>query len=98
MWKNFRKSFQDLDRERMLEMVGLERRRSGAERFLPVFALFGVGILVGVGVGMIVAPRPGRELREDIKGRFQQQLPKAAEMMQAAAEKIENVRPSAPHS
>ena len=98
MWKNLRKSFRDLDRERMLEMVGLERRRSVAARVWPVFALFGTGILVGVGVGMMVAPRTGRELREDLKGRFQQQLPRAAEMMHAAAEKIESPRASAPPS
>ena len=98
MWKDLRKSFQDLDREHMLEMIGLERRRNMAERVLPVVALFGAGILVGLGVGMMVAPRPGRELRKEIKGRFQQQMPRAAEMIQAAAEKLENPRASAPHS
>ncbi len=98
MWKDLRKSFQDLDRERMLEMIGLERRRNAAQRVLPIVALFGVGIVVGVGVGMMVAPRTGRELRQELKGRFQQQLPKAAEMIQAAAEKLENPRSSAPHA
>ncbi len=98
MWKNLRKSFQDLDRERMLEMIGLEPRRSAAEKVLPIFALFGAGILVGVGIGMMVAPRPGRELRDDLKNRFQQQMPKAAEMMQAATDKIEGARASAPQS
>lgn len=98
MWRDLRKSFHDLDRERMLEMIGLERRRNAAQRVLPIVALFGVGLVVGVGVGMMVAPRTGRELREDLKGRFQQQLPKAAELIHAAADKLENPHASAPHA
>ena len=70
MWNSMKKSLQDLDRETLLELVGLERRRSTAQRLVPVFALFGTGILLGVGVGLMLAPRPGRELRHDLRARM----------------------------
>ena len=56
MWRNLMKSFQDLDRERMLERIGLEPRRSAAEKVLPIFAHFarasGHGLLAS-GVGPV---------------------------------------------
>lgn len=106
MWgdvkSNLKKQFRDLDREHMLELVGLERRRTAAEKYFPIFALFGVGILVGVGVGVMVAPRAGRELRSEIKGKLQQGIPKAKEkaneMMQEFSERVDPQADVIPHS
>ena len=33
-------------------------------------ALFGAGMLLGVGLGLMVAPKPGRDLREDLRQRL----------------------------
>lgn len=33
---------------------------------LPAVAVFGFGLLVGAGIALLVAPKPGWELREDI--------------------------------
>jgi hypothetical protein len=83
MWNSLRKSLHDLDKEHMLELVGLEARRSTAERLVPSFALFGVGVLAGLGVGLMVAPRPGRELRHELRGKLEKKLPPKV-LMQAA--------------
>lgn len=98
--KELRKNFRDMDSQRVLEMIGLERRRSPARRLVPLFALFGAGILVGVGVGMMVAPRRGRELRDELKEKFEKGIPRAAEAIESAVEqaKARSARPSAPHS
>ena len=48
MFGSFGKSLRDLDAARVLELAGLERRRSMAERLLPVAALFSTGVLLGV--------------------------------------------------
>lgn len=102
MWSSFnsvKKGFQDLDRERVLEMIGMERRRSTAERVVPVFALLGAGVLLGVGVGMMFAPRTGRQLRNDLKDKLERGVPKAQQIIQSAVEQAQaSVRPSAPHS
>lgn len=34
---------------------------------LPALAIFGAGMLVGASMGVLFAPKPGRELRSDIK-------------------------------
>lgn len=61
-----------LDKDDLLGMLGLETQHSHANDFIfPAIALFGVGILVGTGIGLLVAPRPGRELREDLTHRLQ---------------------------
>jgi hypothetical protein len=55
------------DRDDVLDLIGLESRRSTAEKMVPALALFGAGVLVGVGLGLMLAPKPGRELRGELK-------------------------------
>jgi hypothetical protein len=102
MWNEMKKGFRDLDRERVLGMMGMEQRRTTAERVVPFFALFGAGVLVGVGVGLMFAPRAGRELRNDLKEKLEEGVPRAAEVIQSAVDSARASIPqpsaSAPHS
>ncbi len=71
MWlKTLKKSLPDLDRDDLLEAIGLESRRTTTDKMVPALALFGAGVLVGVGLGLMLAPKPGRELRDDLKQRL----------------------------
>jgi hypothetical protein len=70
MWRQLRKNLPEVDKDDILEMVGLESRRSSAERMVPALALFGAGVLLGVGLGLMLAPKPGRELRDDLRERI----------------------------
>lgn len=70
MWRSLRKNLPDVDKDELLEMIGLESRRSSAERMVPALALFGAGVLLGVGLGLMMAPKPGRELRDDLRDRL----------------------------
>lgn len=73
MLKNLRRSLSDLDSDDVLEKLGLESRRSAVDKVMPALAIFGAGVLVGVGLGLILAPKSGSEFR----GELQSQLKRA---------------------
>lgn len=50
----------------VLAKLGLQTRASTTDYLFPVIGLFGAGILVGAGVALMFAPKPGAVLREDL--------------------------------
>ena len=89
MWKKVRNHLPDVDSDDVLEVLGLESRRSTSEKLLPSVALFGAGLLVGVGLGLMLAPKPGNELRSDLKQRLNRKNGSGGELSttQASVEK-----------
>lgn len=76
----------------MLDLVGLERRRShGWEKL----AFFGMGALAGAGAGILLAPRSGRETREKLGDGMEKLATKAtdalAELKEQAPELLSKV-------
>jgi hypothetical protein len=80
-----------LDKDDLLNLLGLETRRTTTDFIFPVVAIFGVGLLVGAGVGMLIAPRPGKELRADLAGRLQRAPEAIANIPDQANEAIRRV-------
>jgi gas vesicle protein len=64
------KELRNLDKEDILEMLGLESKQSTAGWLAGTLGTFGVGLLVGAGIALMLAPKPGRELREDLRERL----------------------------
>jgi hypothetical protein len=60
----------DIDKDTVLEMLGLTTRSSTAGKALGFFGLFGLGLLAGAAVGLLLAPRPGAELRAEVARRL----------------------------
>jgi hypothetical protein len=60
----------EIDKDTVLELLGLTTRRSTASRLLGVTGLFGVGLLAGAALGVLLAPRPGVELRAEVARRL----------------------------
>ncbi|HEX9401145.1 MAG TPA: YtxH domain-containing protein [Anaeromyxobacter sp.] len=58
-WKTMQKA---LDRDVVLERLGLERRTPTGD-FFTGLGLFSVGVLVGAGLGLMFAPKRGEEIR-----------------------------------
>lgn len=65
-------NIKNLDKEAFLDMLGLQPKRTAMDYVVPGLAVFGVGALVGAGLGLLLAPRPGKELRDDLARRIQQ--------------------------
>lgn len=61
------KDLRNLDKEDLLGMMGLETKPSTAGYLAGTLGTFGVGLLVGAGIALLLAPKPGRELREDLR-------------------------------
>jgi gas vesicle protein len=64
------KNLKNLDRDDVLSMLGLETKSSTAGWLTGTLGTFGVGLLVGAALGLMLAPKPGRELRGDIRNRL----------------------------
>jgi hypothetical protein len=56
----------DFDKEDILNALGLQSRQSSSAWAFGTFGLFGLGVLVGAGVALLLAPKPGIELRRDL--------------------------------
>ncbi|HXX31681.1 MAG TPA: YtxH domain-containing protein [Myxococcaceae bacterium] len=64
------KDLRNLDRDDVLDALGLQRRGS-TDWLLPALTALGVGLLVGAGLGLLLAPKAGNELRDDLRERLQ---------------------------
>jgi len=64
------KTLKNMDKEDILGLLGLETKSSTAGWLAGTLGTFGLGILVGAGVALMLAPKPGRELRGDIRNRL----------------------------
>jgi gas vesicle protein len=64
------RDLRDMDKDDFLGLVGLQTKRSLTSELLGTLGTFGIGLLVGAGVALMLAPKPGRELRQDIRAKI----------------------------
>ena len=64
----------DFTKARLLEALGLEERSSAFSVLLGAVGTFALGALVGAGVGLLSAPKPGRELRNKLRKQLGRQM------------------------
>ncbi|MGH7858860.1 MAG: YtxH domain-containing protein [Candidatus Binatia bacterium] len=57
-------------REDLASAIGLTSRNRFIDDLMPTVGVFAAGILVGAGLALLFAPRPGNEIREGIGTRF----------------------------
>lgn len=93
MWtKSLRNSLPDFNRDDVLGAIGLESRRTTGDKLVPALALLGAGLVVGVGLGLLLAPKPGRELRDDLRQKLR--LPDGLHNGQRAGTMVEAMQPA----
>lgn len=64
------KALRHIDRDDLLNALGLESKPSTTVWLAGVVGTFGVGFLVGAGLGLLLAPKTGHALRGDNQHRF----------------------------
>jgi hypothetical protein len=64
------KDITDITTDDVLSALGLQTRRSTGDYLLPALGIFGVGLLVGAGIGLLFAPKAGYDLRQQIGSRI----------------------------
>ena len=60
----------DMDKEDILGALGLQTKTTTTSWVLGTLGLFGLGMVIGAGVALMVAPKPGSELRRDLEDRL----------------------------
>ena len=60
----------NMDKDDVLATLGLEARRSHGSRMLTTLGTFGIGLLAGAGVALLLAPKSGSDLRQNLRARL----------------------------
>lgn len=60
----------DMDKDDILGALGLQTKSSTTGWVLGTLGLFGLGMVIGAGVALMLAPKPGSELRRDLEDRI----------------------------
>jgi hypothetical protein len=60
----------NISKDDVLDILGLQRVSTSSEQWLERASSFGVGLLVGAGVSLLLAPKSGQELRKDLGDRI----------------------------
>ena len=67
------KDLRNFDRDDLLETLGLQRH-GNSDWIIPTVTALGVGLLVGAGLGLLLAQKPGNELRDDLREKLHEGL------------------------
>jgi hypothetical protein len=78
----------------VLSALGLERRRSFGRSIAPIASGFAAGALAGAAIALLFAPKSGREVRQELKGRANEVTRRVGA---AAEEAMTEVRNALPH-
>jgi gas vesicle protein len=60
----------NMDKNDFLGLLGLETKQSLTGRLLGTLGTFGIGLLVGAGVALLLAPKAGSDLRHDLRAKL----------------------------
>jgi hypothetical protein len=93
-----------IDADDVLERMGLERRPSTIEKVLTTLGIFGAGMVIGAGVGLLVSPVAPEDVRKKIsagaktvKSEIQNLVAHAEEEVSATGSSLLSETPGAKH-
>jgi hypothetical protein len=59
----------------VLQLIGLQKRRDTLGWLLPAAGVFGAGLLLGAGFGLMLAPSSGKQLRSRVRDQLHRGAP-----------------------
>lgn len=82
------KELKNLDRDTLLGALGLQTKQQPTDTVLAILGSFAAGMLVGTGIGMLVAPKTGRTLRRQLRRGAHELVDRAQDGAQEAAAEV----------
>ncbi len=82
------KDIRNLDKEQILGLLGLEEKSILSALFRSL-SWIGIGALAGAAVALLLAPKPGRELRKTVGRTFRR---KADDLITTARAKVDELQ------
>jgi hypothetical protein len=62
--------YEELITNKILDLLGLDRKSSSSGQALGALGLIGLGMVTGAAIALLLAPRPGAELRQEVARRL----------------------------
>jgi len=87
-----------MGRDEILAALGLARRRTALEVFLPAAGVFFAGLLVGTSVALLATPKTGREMRRNLRHKASELRGRANELGHRLGTSAENAADSMRHA
>jgi YtxH-like protein len=87
------RSLRDINSDDLLSVLGLGRRTSAFDAALPTGLAFVAGFAAGAGVALLLAPKSGREMRQDLSNRASEL---SGKLTSAASDVADQVRHALP--
>ena len=84
---DLRKGLRNLKRQDVLNRLGLQEHTPTSD-FFTGLGLFAVGVLVGATLGIMFAPRPGAEMRNQLSGTLRRGRRRTDEYGQAVGTEV----------
>ncbi|HEX3693940.1 MAG TPA: hypothetical protein VH374_01015 [Polyangia bacterium] len=67
---NAKKSIERLRKSSILETLGLAKKNSTGAAFVGTISILGLGVMTGLGLGLLLAPRSGQATRRELERRI----------------------------
>lgn len=61
------KDLKKLDRDAVMSNLGLHKQTDVQDQLLPALGIFTAGLIVGAGMGLLMAPKTGRSMRRQLR-------------------------------
>jgi len=102
IFKSKARSMRDFSTDDILSALGLQRQRSAFDIAMPTTLAFVAGAAAGAGIALLLAPKTGREMRQDISNKASELSSRASEftksLSSSASELAEDARAALPLS